>query len=153
MPDLTESGVEQHTLQRAGVSEPAPGAGHRGGLEREPSERAERDDGDRADLDAPRGRRQRLRQRGGRQQAQVETGAEQSHRRQEMREAADGERALHRSPWSPPATIANESVRRYMPFMFMPFIPPAGAAAPMPETGKSIATDPACSKVSVILTV
>ena len=39
-----------------------------------------------------------------------------------------------------------------MPFMFMPFIPSAGAAAPMPATGKSIATEPACSKVSVILT-
>ena len=154
---VAEARVEQHRLERVRIERARPIARHRRGLHREPADRAQRRDGARPRRrDARSGRSSARLQRLRRKQPQKGAGAERQQQPKKMGEPQGSERRQHGCGPMKPARLAAPHI--FMPFMaLMPSssrrAAPGGALAPIAATGKSTLTEPACSNVSVTLSV
>ena len=153
---MAEGGVGEHRADLIGIDSGAPVVGHRGGLERKPSNRSDEGDdaGDQDDSAHCGGQRkpQPLRRIG----PKIGAHAERQHDSQEMGEAAYGERGHGRPKPAPPSRARLKIGGRTPLYIFMPFmappVPPV-PLAPIPITLNSTSTGPACSKLSVALTL
>ena len=170
-PRRAEGGVGEHRADQTGIESSGPVVGHRGGLERKPSNRGDQRDQAGDEREPAYDRRQRERQPFRRISPKICAHAAGQHRRHEMGEAAKGEsghgrtrsarrgRSRSSRPTQAFSIRANRCSRpRPNPTLhiFMPFMaPPAPPvpAAPIPITLNSTSTGPACSKLSIALTL
>ena len=91
-PGVAESGAGEDCADEIGIDSSAPIVGHRGGLKRQPRDRADERDKAGDERQAAYDRRQRERQPFRRVKPKICARSECQHRRHEMGEAAEGER-------------------------------------------------------------